>query len=48
MGKSINESVAESGGKAAVTDAKPLTHNKYMVQIAETLVKRIILASNVS
>ncbi len=44
MGKSLDEAVAEEAGKAAVSEAKPLEHNKYMVAIARTLVKRSILA----
>lgn len=43
-GKSISESVAETAAAAAVKDAFPLSHNKYKVQIAKTLVKRAILA----
>jgi xanthine dehydrogenase YagS FAD-binding subunit len=43
-GKTINEEVAEMAGDAAVSDAKPLKDNAYMVQIAKTLVKRTILA----
>ena len=44
IGKSINEAVAEEAGKAAVSEAKPLEYNKYMVAIARTLVKRSILS----
>jgi xanthine dehydrogenase YagS FAD-binding subunit len=44
IGKEINEEHAEVAGKAAVSDAKPLHHNQYMVQIAKTLVKRAILS----
>jgi xanthine dehydrogenase YagS FAD-binding subunit len=43
-GKAINEANAEAAGSAAVSDAKPLTHNTYMVQIAKIMVKRAILA----
>jgi xanthine dehydrogenase YagS FAD-binding subunit len=44
QGKTINEALAETAADAAVKDAVPLTHNKYKVQIAKTLVKRAILA----
>jgi len=44
IGKKIDEALAEEAGKAAVSGAKPLDHNKYMVAIARTLVKRAILA----
>lgn len=43
-GKAIDESNAEAAGEASVLDAKPLTYNRYMVQVAKTLVKRAILA----
>jgi len=44
MGKSIDEALAGEAGQAAVAEAKPLEHNKYMVAIARTMVKRAILA----
>jgi xanthine dehydrogenase YagS FAD-binding subunit len=44
LGKGITEESAEAAGIAAVADAKPLEQNRYMVQIARTLVKRSILA----
>ena len=40
----IDEAVAEEAGTAAVAAAKPLEHNKYMVAVARTLVKRCLLA----
>ena len=43
-GSVIDEAAAEEAGAAAVAEAKPLDHNKYMVAIARTLVKRSILA----
>ena len=43
-GRVIDEAAAEEAGAAAVSEAKPLDHNKYMVAIARTLVKRAILA----
>ncbi len=44
VGKTFNEADAEAAGSAAVSEAKPLPHNGYMVQIAKTMVKRAILA----
>jgi CO/xanthine dehydrogenase FAD-binding subunit len=44
MGKAIDDTHAEVAGKAALSDVKPLSHNGYMVQIAKTLVKRVILS----
>lgn len=44
LGKVINEENAEIAGSSAISDAKPLSDNRYMVQIAKTLVKRTILA----
>jgi xanthine dehydrogenase YagS FAD-binding subunit len=44
LGKEINAQNAESAGRAAVSDARPLKYNGYMVQIARALVKRCILA----
>jgi xanthine dehydrogenase YagS FAD-binding subunit len=44
IGKEINEANAESAGNAAISDAKPLSGNSYMVQIAKTLIKRAVLA----
>ena len=44
IGKKISEANAEAAGESAVSDAKPLANNRYMVQIAKILVKRAILA----
>jgi xanthine dehydrogenase YagS FAD-binding subunit len=44
LGKNIDEAHAEAAGNAAVSDAKPLRYNKYMVPIAKAMVKRAILA----
>jgi xanthine dehydrogenase YagS FAD-binding subunit len=44
IGKEINDANAEAAGSAAVSDAKPLHDNGYMVQVAKTVVKRTILA----
>jgi xanthine dehydrogenase YagS FAD-binding subunit len=43
-GQVIDETTAKAAGDAAVSNAKPLRHNKYMVQIAKTMVERAILA----
>jgi len=43
-GKEVNEANAAAAGEVAVSDAKPLSHNAYMVPVAKTLVKRAILA----
>ena len=42
--KRIDESLAEAAGSAAMSDAKPMERNGYMVQIAKVLTKRAILA----
>jgi xanthine dehydrogenase YagS FAD-binding subunit len=44
IGKAMTEDNAEIAGAAAVSAAKPLPHNAYIVQIAKVLVKRTILA----
>jgi len=44
IGKTISESVADAAGRAAVTDAQPMSDNAYMVQIAKALVKRAVMA----
>ncbi|MGB3906540.1 MAG: FAD binding domain-containing protein [Anaerolineae bacterium] len=44
LGKAIDELNAEAAGQASVIGAEPLKHNRYMVQVAKTLVKRAILA----
>ncbi|MBN1689420.1 MAG: FAD binding domain-containing protein [Dehalococcoidia bacterium] len=43
-GRALDEAAAEEAGAAAVAEAKPLEHNKYMVVVARTLVKRTLLA----
>lgn len=45
IGKSLDENSGENAGNAIVADAKPMSGNRYMVQIAKTLVKRTLLAS---
>jgi xanthine dehydrogenase YagS FAD-binding subunit len=42
-GKSINESVASSAGKASVKGATPLANNAYKVPIFRSIVERAIL-----
>ena len=44
MGKAISDANAEAAGTAAVSAAKPLHDNAYMVQVARILIKRAILA----
>jgi xanthine dehydrogenase YagS FAD-binding subunit len=46
--KKISDSLAETAADTALRDAKPLSHNKYKIQIAKTLVKRVILSSKPS
>jgi len=43
-GKEISEDIAKAAGEAVVSDAKPLEHNAYMVQLAKIMVKRTILS----
>jgi xanthine dehydrogenase YagS FAD-binding subunit len=42
-GKSVTEETAKAAGDAAVSKAKPLSHNGYKVQLARVAVKRAIL-----
>ena len=42
--KAVDETTAEAAGICALSDATPLEHNRYMVHIGKTLVKRTILA----
>jgi xanthine dehydrogenase YagS FAD-binding subunit len=44
VGKTINEESAAAAADLAVSTAKPMSRNKYMVQIAKTMVKRTLLA----
>jgi len=44
-GKSITEETAAQAGEAAVAGAKPLSGNKYKVQLARVAVKRALLAA---
>jgi len=43
-GQVVDGTTARAAGDAAVFEAKPLRHNRYMVQIARTMVERVILA----
>ncbi len=43
-GKQINEDTAEAAAAKIVGDALPVNNNAYKIQIARTLVKRVILA----
>ena len=43
VGKTISESVADSAGQAAVAQARPLSGNRYKIQLARVAVKRAIL-----
>jgi len=42
--KGLDQKTAETAAAAAISEAKPMKKNGYMVQIARTLVKRTILA----
>ncbi|NDQ55733.1 MAG: xanthine dehydrogenase family protein subunit M [Acidipila sp.] len=44
-GKTLNEETAAKAGEAAVQGAKPLSGNKYKVQLARVCVKRALLAA---
>jgi xanthine dehydrogenase YagS FAD-binding subunit len=44
LGMPITEESADAAGVAAVSGAKPMTHNAYMVPVAKTYVKRALLA----
>jgi xanthine dehydrogenase YagS FAD-binding subunit len=44
IGKKIDEAHAKKAGEAVITDAKPLGDNDYMVQLAQVMIKRAIMA----
>jgi xanthine dehydrogenase YagS FAD-binding subunit len=44
-GKTLDAAVARQAGEAAVQKAKPLSHNKYKIQLARVAVKRALLAA---
>jgi xanthine dehydrogenase YagS FAD-binding subunit len=43
-GKAVDDVVATSAGTAAVTGAQALAHNKWKIQIANAMVKKVVLA----
>ncbi len=43
VGKTLSEAVADSAGKAAVTNATPLSMNGYKVQLTRVAVKRAVM-----
>ena len=45
-GKSITDAIATEAADAAVAGARPMSGNKYKIQIAKTAVKRAILAAS--
>jgi xanthine dehydrogenase YagS FAD-binding subunit len=45
-GKAITEAIATEAANAAVASARPMSGNKYKIQIAKTAVKRAILAAS--
>lgn len=44
VGAAVSESSAEKASETVISEAKPLKYNRYMVQIAKTVIKRAILA----
>jgi xanthine dehydrogenase YagS FAD-binding subunit len=44
-GKTLGEAAAQAAGDAAVRSAKPLSGNRYKVQLARVAVKRAVLAA---
>ena len=45
VGKTVTEETAAKAGEAAVAGARPLSKNKYKVQLARVAVKRALLAA---
>ena len=45
IGKTLSQATAVAAGEAAVRAAKPLSGNKYKIQITKTAVKRAVLAA---
>ena len=45
VGKAIDRALAEKAGEAAVEGAKPLSRNRYKIQLARVAVKRALLAA---
>jgi len=48
VGKSLSEETAKQAAEAAVQGAKPLSMNKYKVQLARVAVRRALMAAGVS
>jgi xanthine dehydrogenase YagS FAD-binding subunit len=46
VGKAVTEALAVEAAEAALAGARPMTGNKYKIQIAKTVVKRAILAAS--
>jgi xanthine dehydrogenase YagS FAD-binding subunit len=44
IGRELNDETAQAAGDAAVSNAKPVRHNRYMVEIARVLVQQAALA----
>lgn len=44
-GQPLNEALADKAGQAAVSRAKPLSHNRHKVQLARVAVKRALVAA---
>jgi xanthine dehydrogenase YagS FAD-binding subunit len=44
IGKSVTAETAEAAGLACVSEARPMSHNAYMVPVAKAYIKRTILA----
>jgi len=44
VGKTVDEATAAEAADAVLADALPLLNNRYKIQIARTLVKRVVLA----
>jgi xanthine dehydrogenase YagS FAD-binding subunit len=45
-GKAITEAIAVEAANAALAGARPMSGNKYKIQIAKTAVRRAILAAS--
>jgi len=45
VGQSINEATASAAGEAAVSKARPLSHNEYKIRLAAVAVKRALLTA---
>ena len=45
-GKAITEAIAAEAANAALAGARPMSANRYKIQVAKTAVKRAILAAS--